>query len=92
MPVVTLPQIAAAQVRRLVKYTPSTKAKDEDHDVHPALNRHANEPARPAPVELMRGTCARRPTSSRTFPVLLLRFVVNRLVEEGHTKCLLPKF
>ncbi len=40
----------AAQQHPAVKYTPPTKAKDGDYDVHPPLNQHANTPA-PAPAE-----------------------------------------
>jgi hypothetical protein len=35
----------AAQEHSAVKFTPPTKAKDDDYDVHPPLNRHANTPA-----------------------------------------------
>jgi hypothetical protein len=34
----------AAQARPPVKFTPPTKAKDDDYDVHPPLNQHANTP------------------------------------------------
>jgi hypothetical protein len=34
----------AAQPRPPVKFTPPTKAKDDDYDVHPPLNHHANTP------------------------------------------------
>jgi hypothetical protein len=34
----------AAQPRAPVKFTPPTKAKDDDYDVHPPLNHHANTP------------------------------------------------
>jgi hypothetical protein len=34
----------AAQPRPAVKFTPPTKAKDDDYDVHPPLNHHANTP------------------------------------------------
>src|SRR5580698_7417876 len=33
-----------AQPRPPVKFTPPTKAKDYDYDVHPPLNHHANTP------------------------------------------------
>jgi hypothetical protein len=39
------PANAAAQQHPAVKYTPPTKAKDDDYDVHPPLNQHANTPA-----------------------------------------------
>jgi hypothetical protein len=39
------PTNAAAQQHPAVKYTPPTKAKDDDYDVHPPLNQHANTPA-----------------------------------------------
>ena len=35
----------AAQQHPAVKFTPPTKAKDDDYDVHPPLNHHANTPA-----------------------------------------------
>jgi hypothetical protein len=35
----------AAQQHPAVKFTPPTKAKDDDYDVHPPLNHHANAPA-----------------------------------------------
>jgi hypothetical protein len=35
----------AAQQHPAVKFTPPTKAKDNDYDVHPPLNHHANAPA-----------------------------------------------
>jgi hypothetical protein len=35
----------AAQQHPAVKFTPPTKAKDDDYDVHPPLNQHANTPA-----------------------------------------------
>jgi hypothetical protein len=35
----------AAQQHPAVKFTPPTKAKDDDYDVHPPLNHHANVPA-----------------------------------------------
>jgi hypothetical protein len=38
----------AAQPRPPLKFTPPTKAKDNDYDVHPPLNHHANAPAPPA--------------------------------------------
>jgi hypothetical protein len=34
----------AAQQHPAVKFTPPTKAKDDDYDVHPPLNRHASTP------------------------------------------------
>src|SRR5271169_875922 len=34
----------AAQQHPAVKFTPPTKAKDDDYDVHPPLNHHANTP------------------------------------------------
>jgi len=34
----------AAQPRPAVKFTPPTKAKDDDYDVHPPLNHHASTP------------------------------------------------
>ena len=34
----------AVQQHPAVKFTPPTKAKDEDYDVHPPLNHHANTP------------------------------------------------
>jgi hypothetical protein len=33
-----------AQQHPAVKFTPPTKAKDQDYDVHPPLNQHANTP------------------------------------------------
>jgi hypothetical protein len=39
------PANAAGQQRPAVKFTPPTKAKDDDYDVHPPLNQHANTPA-----------------------------------------------
>jgi hypothetical protein len=53
----------AAQQHPAVKFTPPTKAKDDDYDVHPPLNQHANAPppaehhdaqapaSRPAPAQ-----------------------------------------
>src|SRR5271169_5163040 len=38
------PANAAAQQRPAVKFTPPTKAKDDDYDVHPPLNHHASTP------------------------------------------------
>ena len=35
----------SAQQHPAVKFTPPTKAKDDDYDVHPPLNHHANTPA-----------------------------------------------
>jgi hypothetical protein len=35
----------SAQQHPAVKFTPPTKAKDNDYDVHPPLNQHANTPA-----------------------------------------------
>ena len=40
----------ATQQHPAVKFTPPTKAKDDDYDVHPPLNHHATTPA-PAPAE-----------------------------------------
>ena len=34
-----------AQQHPAVKFTPPTKAKDDDYDVHPPLNQHASTPA-----------------------------------------------
>jgi len=39
------PANLAAQQHPAVKFTPPTKAKDDDYDVHPPLNQHANTPA-----------------------------------------------
>jgi hypothetical protein len=38
------PASDAAQQHPAVKFTPPTKAKDDDYDVHPPLNHHANTP------------------------------------------------
>ena len=35
----------AVQHHPAMKFTPPTKAKDDDYDVHPPLNHHANTPA-----------------------------------------------
>ena len=45
-----LPANDATQQHPAVKFTPPTKAKDDDYDVHPPLNHHATTPA-PAPAE-----------------------------------------
>jgi hypothetical protein len=39
------PASDAAQQHPAVKFTPPTNAKDDDYDVHPPLNHHANTPA-----------------------------------------------
>jgi hypothetical protein len=64
---------AAAQQHPAVKFTPPTKAKDEDYDVHPPLNQHANTPApaehqqapasHPAPAQHESAPPASRPKS-----------------------------
>jgi hypothetical protein len=65
----------AAQQHPAVKFTPPTKAKDDDYDVHPPLNHHANAPApaehqqaqapasHPAPAQHESAPSASRPKS-----------------------------
>jgi hypothetical protein len=63
----------AAQPRPPVKFTPPTKAKDDDYDVHPPLNHHANTPppaehqqapaAHPAPAPHESAPAPSRPKS-----------------------------
>jgi hypothetical protein len=67
------PANAAAQQHPAVKFTPPTKAKDDDYDVHPPLNHHANTPApqehqqapesHPAPAQHESAPPASRPKS-----------------------------
>jgi hypothetical protein len=65
----------AAQQHPAVKFTPPTKAKDDDYDVHPPLNHHANTPppaehheapapaSHPAPAQHESAPPASRPKS-----------------------------
>jgi hypothetical protein len=67
------PANAAVQQHPAVKFTPPTKAKDEDYDVHPPLNQHTNTPApaehqqaptsHPAPAQHESAPPASRPKS-----------------------------
>jgi hypothetical protein len=67
------PANAAAQQHPAVKFTPPTKAKDDDYDVHPPLNHHANTPPpaehqqapapHPAPAPHESGPAPSRPKS-----------------------------
>ena len=67
------PANAATQQHPAVKFTPPTEAKDDDYDVHPPLNQHANTPApaqhqqapasHPAPAQHESAPPASRPKS-----------------------------
>ena len=69
------PATDAAQQHPAVKFTPPTKAKDDDYDVHPPLNHRANTPppaehheapasaSHPAPAQHESAPSASRPKS-----------------------------